>query len=466
MKRRRAVALSSRAVSDLPSRAKALLRRQAIPLAIFAISAIVYAVVAGPRTEGPSPNNHFAHLAESYLNGELGQLGDRPPGYNDWACIDRSSGEVCPPQAFQVPREDYDWYVSFPPLPAVVLMPAVAIHGTDFSDPFFWAVFAGIAPALLFGLLRRLREEEISERTVKEDLLAVTLFAFGTVYFFTAVQGSVWFCAHLVASVLLIVFLYYAIGMKNPLVAGIALGLCFMTRPSTAPFALFFLFEAIRAARSESEETTGLVAYLRGTEWAPVAKRCAIFAAPILVVGGVAMWMNHSRFEDPFEFGHMYLMIRWRPRIEKWGLFNFHYFAKNLAVYTSSLPWLSAEDPYIKISRHGLALWFTSPGLLPALWPKSVTPLISGLFLTTAVVAILDLCYQNSGWIQFGYRFALDYMPALIVLLSLSKRRFNGVWIVALVFAIAVNLFGAITFDRVGMFYDDDGTQDRIFQPD
>ena len=92
--------------------------------------------------------------------------------------------------------------------------------------------------------------------------------------------------------------------------------------------------------------------------------------------------------------------------------------------------------------------------------------MMAGLFFSVALVAIWDLSYQNSGWVQFGYRFALDYMPALIVLLALSRRRLGGVWIGALVFAIAVNLFGAITFDRASMFYDDDGTQERLFQPD
>ena len=38
------------------------------------------------------------------------------------------------------------------------------------------------------------------------------------------------------------------------------------------------------------------------------------------------------------------------------------------------VPWLSATSPYIMISRHGLALWVTSPNLLPALWPKRVSP--------------------------------------------------------------------------------------------
>ena len=447
-------------------RARAL-RRFGLPIAIFVVTATVYALVAGPRTEGPSPNNHFAHLAESYLNGQLGQVGGRPAGTNDWACYDPEIQAPCPANAFQRPNERYRWYVSFPPFPAVVLMPAVAIFGRDFSDPLFWAIFAGLAPAFLFLLLRRLREEEISPRTLKEDLALVVFFAFGSVYFFTAVQGSVWFCAHIVASLLLILFLYFAIGAKSPFWAGLMLGLCFMTRPSTSPFALFFLFEAMRASRAKNApDGSGLVHWIRHTEWMPVVLKCGFFAAPILAIGGVAMFLNDTRFGDPFEFGHTYLMIRWRPRIEKWGLFNFHFFAKNLSIYVAGLPWLSAAAPYVMISRHGLALWVTSPGLLPLLWPKKITGLMTGLFITCAIVAILDLCYQNSGWVQFGYRFSLDYMPMLIVLLALSRRRFGGLWMTLLVLAIVVNTFGAVTFDRAAMFYDDDSSQERLFQPD
>ncbi|MBX3272995.1 MAG: hypothetical protein KF729_22220 [Sandaracinaceae bacterium] len=459
----------SDAASSAPpgGRAAAWLRRQALPFAVFAVSATIFAVVTGPRTRGPSPDNHYVHLAESLLNGQLAQLGERPPGYNDWACFDTEANGVCPMSAFQRPREAYRWYVSFPPFPAVVIAPAVAIFGRDFSDPLFWAIFAGLAPALLLALLRRLREERLSLRRPWEELLLVALFAFGSVYFFSSVQGSVWFAAHVVASALLVGFLYFAIGARSPLGAGLMLGLCFVTRPTTAPFALFFLFEAIRASRHAGwTEGRGLVAWLAGTDWVPVLKKSALFAVPILLVGLVAMWMNDARFGDPFEFGHTYLMIRWRPRIEKWGLFNYHYFAKNLSVYLAGLPWLSSTEPYVMISRHGLALWFTSPALLPLLWPKKVSPLMAGLFASTALVAIWDLAYQNSGWVQFGYRFALDYMPMLIVLLALSGRRFRGLFVTALVLSIAVNLFGAITFDRVPMFYDDDGTQDRLFQPD
>lgn len=450
------------------------LRRAALPAAIFALTALVYALVLGPRAAGPSPNNHFVHLAESWLNGQLAQLGERPPGYNDWACYDVELEGPCRSDAHSRPRDSQRWYVSFPPLPAAVLLPAVALFGQDFSDPLFWALFAGLAPALLYVLLRRLREDGVSDRSVRDDLLLVAVFAFGSVYFSTAVQGSVWFSAHLVASALIILYLLFGIGARRPFWAGLALGLCFLTRPSTYPFALFFLLEAMRVSRPADAKQAGedasiwkqAAVWLAGVRWAPVLRKSAMFAVPILIVGGVAMWMNAARFGDPFDFGHEHLMIRWRPRIEKWGLFNYHYLSKNLAIFLASLPWLSDAAPYVKISRHGLALWVTSPNLVPALWPKRVSALMVGLFSATGLVALLDLCYQNSGWVQFGYRFSLDYMPALIVLLALSGRRFGWGFGVLLAIAIAVNSFGAITFDRVPMFYDDDASQERVFHPD
>lgn len=460
---------------------RALGRRAALPALIFVVTATVYAMVAGPRRAGPDPNNHFAHLAESWLAGQLEVLPDQVERFarrdvevNDWACFDADLGSICHGDARFRRRESQRWYVSFPPFPAVVILPAVAIYGHDFSDPFFWAIFAGLAPALLYVLLRRLREEGTSPRTRRDDLLLVVLFAFGSVYFSTAVQGSVWFAAHVVASALLVLYLYFGIGAKRPFWAGLMLGLCFLTRPSTYPFALFFLLEAMRASRPDdapvaSDDATiwrAAWVWLRGVRWVPTLRACAIFAAPILAVGAVAMWMNQARFGDPFDFGHQYLMIYWHDRIAKWGLFSYHYFAKNLAVLLASMPWLTAAEPYVRISRHGLALWVTSPNLVPALWPKKVSALMVALFASTALVAILDLCYQNSGWVQFGYRFSLDYMPALIVLLALSRRRFGWGFVAVLVLAVAINAFGAITFNRAWQFYDDDNTQERLFQPD
>ncbi len=424
---------------------------------MFAVCAAIYVATLGPRALGPSDNVHFVNLAQSLLHGQASVWGDRPPGNNDWALFEGK------------------WYVSFPAFPAVVILPAVVIWGDRVWDPLYWAIFAGLGPALLYVLLRRLREQGATARTPRDDLALTALFAFGSAYYYTAVQGTVWFAAHVVAVPLIAAFLLFGLGARRPLLAGCMLALCFWTRPSTMFLAIVFAIEALGATRrlqpmaADADEQPwhrALGAWLRSLDVPRALPKLAWFALPILLAGGLAMWFNAARFHDPFEFGHTHLRIRWKARIDKWGLANYHYLAKNLAVFLAALPWLSEVPPYVKISRHGLALWFTTPHYLGVLWPKRVNPTYVALALGAGAVALVDLCYQNSGWIQFAYRFSLDYAVLIVAMLALAGRKQGPMWYVLFVFAVAVNLFGAITFDRAPMFYDLDSTQLVIFQPD
>ncbi len=425
----------------------------------------------------PSPDNHYVHLAQSFLAGQLGVLENRPRGTNDWACFDAELRGPCPAQRFSFPDDEaarYRWYVSFPPLPAVILMPAVALFGEDVPDRLFWALFAGLGPALFYVLLRALSESGRSARTPLENLLLTVTLAFGSVYFFTAVQGTVWFAAHVLAVPISALFLLFAVDARRPFWAGLALGAAFLTRPTMLLLGVFFAVEVLRQARGGkqfvSREQEGWPAaalrWCRDADWRRAVRPVLVFSAPLLVVGLLAIWMNHARFDDPFEFGHTFLQIRWRERIEKWGLFHFHYLPKNLAVLLTSMPWISRVEPYVTISRHGLALWVTTPVVLLALWPKRPSAMLVGLCLGVAAVLIQNLCYQNSGWIQFGYRFSLDYMVPLLVAIAVGGRRFRGgVWL-AVLLGIAVNAFGAFTFDRANKYYDGDNSQKALFQPD
>jgi hypothetical protein len=426
------------------------------PLLVFSVCAAVYVATLGSRLRGPSDNTHFVSLADSFLHGQLSVLGDRPPGDNDWA------------------HYKTRWYVAFPPLPAALILPAVAVWHTATWDRLYWAIFAGFGPALLFGLLRTLRERWGSARTPREDLALTALFAFGSPYYYTAVQGTVWFAAHVVAVPLIALFVWGSLGARRPLLSGSALALCWLTRPSTFALGLLFLIEALQAARSQASPDSAphasaaarLLVWLRGVEWPRAVRACAWFALPMLAAVGLSLWLNQLRFDDPFEVGYRYLRIRWSGRIEKWGLFNYHYLSKNLAVFLAALPWISASAPYLRVSRHGLAVWFTTPNYLGVLWPKRSSVLLKALSVAAFATALVDLCYQNSGWIQFAYRFSLDYSVLLIALLALGGRRFGVGFYALLAVSCAINLFGAVTFDRAPIFYDQDASQQVIFQPD
>src|SRR5262249_19887641 len=141
----------------------------------------------------------------------------------------------------------------------------------------------------------------------------------------------------------------------------------------------------------------GSARWLAKVRWPVALRSIALFFVPVAAIVLVGMWMNQARWENPFDFGgHRYLMIRGRSRIERWGLFSYHYLAKNLAVFLASLPWLTVRAPHFIISRHGLALWVTTPNLLWVLWPKRVDTAALHLMIAAGAVAIWDLLYQNS----------------------------------------------------------------------
>jgi hypothetical protein len=112
----------------------------------------------------------------------------------------------------------------------------------------------------------------------------------------------------------------------------------------------------------------------------------------------------------------------------------------------------------VQISRHGLALWFTTPALFFFLAASyrtepSAQLLRRACFAALLVIALPHLLYQNTGWVQFGYRFSLDYLVYLTLLLLLGREKLSIWFIGAIVLGILVNAFGAVTFDRMHQFY-------------
>ena len=395
-------------------------RRWALPLAIFVLCSGVYCATSAGRLLRPSPNNHYVHLADAWLHGRL-DIGGDPPGTNDWACFDTLDRGPCPEGRYSFSGPDaerYRWYVSFPPLPAILLLPFVAVFGLGTLDALFWVLFAGLAadgPVPRLALPARVRAEPAQPFRRRSWLPRSSQSGRST----TSLRSRAPFGLPPMSSATTFVCLYllFSFGARRPAAAGFALGLAFLCRPATLLLAPFFLLQAVSAANQRSRGTS--------SPRAPAMQAFATFALPLALILAATMWHNAARFGDPFEFGHRFLQIRWRSRIETWGLFSTHYLPRNLTVFFLSVPWLMQSSPFVRISRHGLALWFSSPNLLWSLWPKTLDATIFALWAGVLPTAICTLLYQNTGWIQFGYRFSLDYLPLLFVLVALSGRRFG-----------------------------------------
>jgi hypothetical protein len=434
------------------------------PLAVFALAFVVYAAVAGPRLLHPSADTHFVAQAAAWLEGHA-DIRAWPPGADDPAKVEEveladgrtvrgrriGSLEVFRIQGGEeVPLADVArtkrtiFYNSFPPFPSVLMLPQVAISGARANDVWFTVVLAAAVPAIFLLLLRRLRGAGLSARTPTDELWLTALLAFGTVFFFCAVQGRVWFTAHVVGVLCAALYLLFSVEARYPMLAGLALAGAGFTR---TPMLFMFPIFAWEAWRTRPRDAAGMTLVV------PFLRTLAKFAAPVLVAGVIAAWYNHIRFGEAGEFGHSYLAVRQQAQIERYGLFNLHYLGRNLAVAFTLLPDLSLRAPHVSISGHGLAIWFTTPALLYLLWPRERGVLHRVWWITVALVAAFTLLYQNSGWLQFGYRFSLDYMVILVALLALGGRPLTRTFRALVVVGILINLFGAVTFNREWKYY-------------
>lgn len=422
---------------------------------LYVLTTALFALTMFDRLGQHTPYNHFALLAEAWLHGRL-DLGGSPPAYtgmNDFAV------------------HDGKYYVSFPPFPAVLLLPVVKLAGSaaKVHDGAFFLGMAGLGPAMLFLALERLTSAGRNRRGLADNAVLAALFALGTVFWSTAVQGSVWFAAHVVAVPLAALYLVASVDAAHPILAGLALGLGFATRTPLAFAFPFFVVEAVRwARRTDPPAGASFAPRVAGVPLVALASRLSLFALPATLVLCALAWHNRVRFGDAFEFGHRMLAIAWKPRIDRWGLFSYHYLARNLSVVLAGLPFARTAGAPFQINVHGLALWLTTPIYAWTVWPRRASATFWALAATAAAVALPSLLYQNTGWIQFGYRFSNDFAPFLFAMIAVSGRRFGGAFFAAAVVSVAVNAFGAVTFQRARFdrFYFVDHTQKVLVQPD
>jgi len=413
-------------------------RRVVIALGIyFAVSAAYFLFADPALSRGHTPWNHFALLADAWRHGRL-DLGGPPPGYtgnNDFSHFDGK------------------WFVVFPPLPALLLLPLVlfAKDPAQVHDGQFFLCLAGLAPALLFLSLEKLRRFGRTEVSELGNVVLSLCFAFGSVYFFSAEQGTVWYAAHVVGAALGAAYLLFALEASEPLLSGLMLGLGFLTRTPLLFAAPLFVLEALRTSRPR------------------VWRSLLPFSVPIALSVLLSLLHNQLRFGDPFEVGYRFLGVAWQQRIAKWGLFGYHYLAKNLGVAFTSLPfWTPNGAAPFQINLHGLALWLTTPLYLLLIWPRRTALPHRALWLTVLCVALPTLFYQNTGWVQFGYRFSNDYAVFLFALLAVGGVRFGALFRALAVAGILINGFGAWTFGRpaYAAYYFQDNTQRIVYQPD
>lgn len=326
-------------------------------------------------------------------------------------------------------------YLPLGPAPALLLVPCVAaarVLGASFLQGWLNFSLAAAAFAVASGLARRLGASQ------KDAFLLAFALTFASPFVAVAALPISNYFAHVVVSLLLLLALHEYFGRRRFAWIGACLGLALASRLSAGLGAAFFLAAIALDAGPASRK----------------ARQALALLAPLAVAGALLLLYNEVRFDDPFETGYAFQSVPdpVQLRARSYGLTSLVHVPGNLYYALLSLPLpVFAEGtrsvlvyPWFRPDPWGMSLLVTSPWLLHLMGASPRRPVERLLLATSALVAAALLPTWSMGYAQFGYRFALDFLPFLWSALVLGLVRRHGrlpPGFKALVLASAVTTF-------------------------
>ncbi len=251
--------------------------------------------------------------------------------------------------------------MAFPPLPAVLLLPLVAIFHLSYSAiiSLVFSVGMGILNIwLMLEVLKRFSQWQSAKLRFEAIAWFVALFALGTEHLYATMQGDVWFTAHIVATTFLLLYIGETLHKRRPFVAGLYLGLAALSRSTTLftfPFFVLLTISAFLASRKEG---------MRRTQCLPWKELFSFFAVLGVFIAGMLIY-NLARFGSLFDFGYstMKVNIFISGNLHTYGQFNPHFILTNLRYMLLEPPNLVPHLPYLSFSPLGTGIFWTTPAL-------------------------------------------------------------------------------------------------------
>ena len=382
-------------------------------LLFFAITFLIYYITS----EGhPTHYNNFVRLADAFLHGRLYLTEDIK-----W---------------LELAVLDGKYYIIPPPMPAFLLLPFVVVFGLS-TNQSLASIFIGSLNVSLVFLVTR---EITKNRSVQ--LWTTVMFGFGTIHWWLAATGWVWFFSLVTSNTFLLLAIYVTLKGGRLLLAGVLLGASYWSRLPTILSLPFFIVMFSDEWLSGSGDST--------------LKRLKF--KPLLHLGfGVGIFIalnflyNFLRFGTLLDGGYyLFPGILQEPWYQK-GIFDITYIPRHLKVIFAGFPIFLSNPPYVMPSWWGMAIWITTPAFIYALLAGVRNRLAFACWSAIIPIALLDFSHGGTGWIQFGYRYAVDFYPFLLLLTvkGIGDRiRWHQMVLISL--GVIVNLWGVLWINKFG----------------
>ena len=327
-----------------------------------------------------------------------------------------------------------NYYLYWPPFPAILLMPLVALFGVKISDVFFTLVLAAINVGLVAYFLKILSAKEIAPTKPWQRFLLVVFFAFGTVHFILAHWGLVWFTSQIIAFLCGLLVYIIVIRYRESrafFFSGLLLALAMLTRNHLIFLGIWPAYYLL-----EQHKSSG---------WKTLARYYSLFLSPILIALLLYAAYNWQRFGNIFEIGITYQDLGpfFQADFEKYGAFSTHYLPTNFYYNFIFYPFPLTEETLM-----GGSLFLLSPVFVAAFFGlasskfKTSNQILGLTILATLIPILLNI---GTGWATFGPRYTLDFTPPLLMLTAMGIVRFSKrTFFILTVVSVAQYLIGSL----------------------
>lgn len=393
-----------------------LRRERRVRLAVGLCSLVIY--FAAPAMPRPASHDfdHFPKLARAFLSGRIA-IPVPPGGYVN---------ELIPsatPDAY---------YCAYPPLPAVFLMPFIALFGVG-ADCQSISRLVGAINVIIFDAAVCRCSSKVGGPTpsIATRLAFDAFFAFGTTALHVSQVGGDWHLAHAIALTGSLLALREFFDKNRPLHVGLFVSLVLLTRP-TAAFGCLFCILPI----------------LRDRKLATLVQLAVMPCVAVLILGGY----NAARFGSPFDFGYhrMNLTGGGLDMMQKYGQFHPHFVAHNFYWFFLAPPWLRTKGLLpIGFDPRGMSFFLATPAMvycIVAIARRWKDRAVKDATISIAATLVPLLLYFNAGYWQFGHRFSMDYLAAamLLVMLGMTTRP-SRLALALIAVSVAIQLTGVFT---------------------
>ena len=373
--------------------------------------------------------DYFVPLADAFLHVRLG-LTEGPSYLNEL-----------------VPAANGLFYVVYPPVPAILVLPAVWLFGTEFEQAWASILIGALNVAIASQVIRAIGV------TRGFRIVLSLVFAFGTIVWYSAQVGSSWHFAHVAAMLFTLLAIRACQRDAHPVVIGLLFAGAVFSRLTLLLAAPFFLAYFVDRATREPDDDHKPFGHLRAQRPAVWRTRADIgrladlvssAAAAVIAIAAIYLIYDELRFGSPLQNGYALIPGLLEEDQYRYGFFSVVNIPRTLYALLLAGPVQVGEFPWVQ-SRHlgGLSIVLTTPLFLWAIKARRPDWFGVGCWLAVLLVVGPILLHADPGGAQFGFRYAQDLYPFLLLLTvrGLDGRISFEAW-VAIAIGFLVNLWG------------------------